>query len=256
MFIDTATYTGTPKKIISLVPSITELLFCLGLNKHVVGITKFCVHPDSWFKAKEKIGGTKNINIQKIIDLQPDLVICNKEENVKAQIEKIADLFPVYLSDVNSYSSALNMIMDVGNITKSTKQAIDIINGIEDNFRKEKTILPKNKRVAYLIWKDPYMTVGGDTFISNILEKIGLENIFNDQKRYPQITIAQIQNLRPDILILSTEPYPFKEIHLAELKKYFTQTNILMADGEMFSWYGSRMLLMPAYFRKLLLELV
>ncbi len=255
MFIESTNYAPTPKRIISLVPSISELLYDLGLENETIGITKFCIHPQQWFKTKEKIGGTKNINLQKIIDLKPDLIICNKEENVKEQVEEMATLFPVYLSDVNSFDTALQMIMEIGEITKRKNEAEDIIRRIESNFQKEKITLLKNNRVAYLIWKDPYMTAGGDTFISDMLKKIGFENIYTDKNRYPQVTITALQNAKPEYLLLSSEPYPFKEKHLAELKKHFAKSNILLVDGEMFSWYGSRMLLMPAYFKKLLLEM-
>lgn len=255
MIISTTSYSPFPKKIISLVPSITELLYHLHLDTETIGITKFCVHPSIWHKNKEKVGGTKNININKIIELAPDLIICNKEENVKEQVEEIAKLFPVYLSDVSSYESALQMITEVGKITNRKIESENIVEEIVTAFEKEITTTVKNKRVAYLIWKDPYMTIGGDTFINDMLEKIGFKNIYNDYKRYPQITLEDLQHVKPEVILLSSEPYPFKEKHIAELKNHFSTTNILLADGEMFSWYGSRMLLMPAYFNRLLLDL-
>ena len=255
MFISHTSSIPSPKKIISLVPSISELLYHLNLDKETIGITKFCIHPLSWKQSKQKVGGTKNINIQKIIELSPDLIICNKEENVKEQVEEIAKFFPVYLSDVNSYESALQMIEKVGEITGRKIEAENIVKKIETNFEDELFTITKNKRVAYLIWKDPYMTVGGDTFINDMLEKIGLINIYNNEKRYPKITIQEVQQAKPDVILLSSEPYPFKEKHIAELKNHFSESHILLADGEMFSWYGSRMLLMPAYFKKLLLEI-
>ena len=255
MFISHTSSIPSPKKIISLVPSISELLYHLNLNTETIGITKFCIHPFSWKQSKQKVGGTKNINIQKITELSPDLIICNKEENVKEQVEEIAKLFPVYLSDVNSFESALQMIEKVGEITGRKIKAENIVKKIKTNFEDELFTTTKNKRVAYLIWKDPYMTVGGDTFINDMLEKIGLNNIYNNEKRYPQITIQEVQQAKPDVILLSSEPYPFKEKHITELKNHFSESHILLADGEMFSWYGSRMLLMPAYFKKLLLEI-
>ena len=254
MFIDPANYISSPKRIISLVPSISELLYTLNLENETIGITKFCIHPSEWFKTKEKVGGTKNIHIKKIIGLKPDFIICNKEENIKEQIEEISKLFPVYVSDVNSYTSALQMITALGEITKRKQEAKNIIDSIEIAFSKQ-TTFKKKLSAVYLIWKGPYMTVGGDTFISDILSKIGLDNIYKNEKRYPQVTLEDLQKVQPDIIFLSSEPYPFKEKHLAELKKYFTKTTILLVDGEMFSWYGSRMLLMPAYFKNLLLEI-
>ncbi|MCY7292586.1 MAG: helical backbone metal receptor [Ferruginibacter sp.] len=255
MFINPATYLSIPSRIISLVPSITELLYDLGLQNEIVGITKFCIHPKVLFNAKEKIGGTKNINIKKVISLAPDLIIANKEENIKEQIEQLAVHFPVYLSDVNDYKSAVQMLIDVGILTNKKTAADDIYNRIEKAFETEKRVATKQKKVAYLIWNDPYMTVGGDTFISNMIQKAGLENIYKNEKRYPQITVEDLQKKQPDVILLSTEPYPFKEKHIDELKKHFVKTTILLADGEMFSWYGSRMLLMPTYFKTLMLEI-
>ncbi len=255
MFISPNSYTLSPKKIISLVPSITELLYHLNMDTEIIGITKFCVHPALWQQTKHKVGGTKNININKIIELAPDLIICNKEENVKEQIEEIAKLFPVYLSDVNSYGAALQMITEVGKISNRKIEAENIVKEIETTFEKEKIIITNNQRVAYLIWKGPYMTVGGDTFINDMLKKIGLSNIYHNQNRYPQITLEDLMNVKPEVILLSSEPYPFKEKHIAEIKNHLPTTKILLADGEMFSWYGSRMLLMPAYFNQLLLKM-
>jgi len=255
MFISQKTYLQHPTKIISLVPSISELLYDLNLQTETIAITKFCVHPVTWHKTKEKVGGTKNLSIKKIIDLAPDLIICNKEENVKEQIEEISKLFPVYLSDVDSYESALQMIIDVGKITKRKMEAESIVNKIENAFKNELSTITQHRTVAYIIWKDPYMTIGSGTFINDMLQKIGLINIYNKETRYPQITIENLQHANPDVILLSSEPYPFKEKHITAFKKLFERTKILLADGEMFSWYGSRMLLIPEYFKKLLLEI-
>ena len=255
MFINPTTYLPTPLKIISLVPSITELLYDLGLQNEIIGITKFCIHPEVLLHTKEKIGGTKNINIKKVVHLVPDLIIANIEENIKEQIEELAGHFPVYLSDVNDYKSAMQMIVDIGLITKKKIEAENIFNRIEKAFEAEKMTATKPIKVAYLIWKDPYMTIGGNTFISDMIEKMGLKNIYKNDERYPQITLEELQKKEPDVILLSTEPYPFKEKHLEELKNFFPTTIILLADGELFSWYGSRMLLMPPYFKTLLLDI-
>lgn len=237
-----------PRKIISLVPSQTELLFDLGLDEEVIGITKFCVHPESWFRTKTRVGGTKTLQVDKIKSLQPDLIIANKEENIKEQIEELAKEFPVWISDVDNLQKALEMMQSVGEITSRQKQAATLIARIKTGF----SHLPGQNvkpRTAYLIWKDPYMTVGGDTFIHDMLDRAGFENIFARQTRYPGITIDQLA--RCPLLLLSSEPYPFRQKHVDALQKQLPGTKILLADGEMFSWYGSRLLQAPAYFQEL-----
>ena len=240
-----------PQRIISLVPSITELLYDLNLSKQVVGITKFCVHPPEWFQTKEKIGGTKNVHIEKIKALQPDLIIASKEENVKEQIEILAKLFPVCLTDVCTYDDAMQMILNIGEITLKETEAIALSNNIQAEFN---TLLKPTHSIntIYLIWKDPYMTVGGDTFIHDLMQKIGLQNMFSEQHRYPQITLEELAILNPQLILLSSEPYPFKEKHIHEIQALLPAAKVMLVDGEMFSWYGSRMKYMPAYFNKLL----
>lgn len=253
MFLSTSS-PFQPQRIISLVPSITELLFHLNLSTEVIGITKFCVHPPEWFQTKEKIGGTKNVQLEKIKTLQPDLIIASKEENIQEQVEILATRFPVYLTDVKNYEDAIKMIMNIGELTSKTKEAVAAISSIQSCFS---SITKPNNFIntAYLIWKDPYMTVGGDTFINDMLQKIGLQNIFNLQKRYPQILLKDLANLNPLLLLLSSEPYPFKEKHIKEIQACLPNAKVMLVDGEMFSWYGSRMKYMPSYFNKLLKEI-
>jgi ABC-type Fe3+-hydroxamate transport system substrate-binding protein len=246
--------TTSPKKIISLVPSITELLHYLQLEEETIGITKFCVHPPSWFKSKTRIGGTKDINIEKIISLQPDLILCNKEENVQVQIDTLATTLPVYMCDVKNYEDALQMIETIGILTNKEIESKQLIQNIDAAFEQSKIFSTKKIKTAYLIWKEPYMTVGGDTFTSAMMEKAGLENIYRNENRYPTKSIADMQNDAPTLILLSSEPYPFKEKHIAELQQHFPNTPILLADGEMFSWYGSRMLYGTEYFKDLLAQ--
>jgi ABC-type Fe3+-hydroxamate transport system substrate-binding protein len=241
----------TPQRIISLVPSQTELLYDLGLREEVTGITKFCVHPGEWFNSKKtRVGGTKQVKLDIIQQLQPDLIIANKEENVKEQIEELEKHFPVWVSDVNNLDNAYEMIEQVGLMTGKEKQAKEIIARIKENFTQLQTSNLK-LRTAYLIWEDPYMTVGGDTFIHSMLEAAGFENIFSNKTRYPEITIADLQIAGCQLLLLSSEPFPFKQKHVDKLQLQLPDTKILLADGEMFSWYGSHLLKAPFYFNSL-----
>lgn len=239
-----------PQRIISLVPSQTELLFDLGLNNEVTGITKFCVHPSAWFRSKTRVGGTRQLKIDLIHQLQPDLIIANKEENVKEQVEELANHYPVWVSDVNNLDDAYEMIGQIGLMLNKESQAKEITDRIKTNFSQLITLNSK-LRTAYLIWQNPYMTVGGDTFIHSMLEAAGFENIFADQERYPEITIAQLQSAGCQLLLLSSEPFPFKQKHIEELQLQLPDTKIILVDGEMFSWYGSRLQYTPEYFIKL-----
>ena len=240
-----------PERIVSLVPSQTELLAHLGLEEEVVGITKFCIHPNEWYRSKTRIGGTKNINLQKIRAINPDLIIANKEENVREQIEELAKEFPVWVSDVNTLEEAYSMIKAIGTITGKEEKAVTLAKEIESQFCQLLTNNYQSPTCCYLIWKDPFMTVGGDTFINEMLAQAGFNNIYKNKKRYPPLTTGQLQTANCQLLLLSSEPYPFQQKHIDDLQTHLPQTKIILVDGEMFSWYGSRLLYAPAYFRAL-----
>lgn len=244
------TLPNTPKRIISLVPSQTELLYDLGLSDNIVGQTLFCVHPHAAFKASVKIGGTKKLNIEKIVSLKPDVIIANKEENEKEQIEELERHFPVWISDVNTFEDAVDMIESVGLITGTEAKAANIITSvIEARNAFLKKAYPK-QRVVYLIWNEPLIAVGKATFIDTMLSEAGYENAVTES-RYPEISIETIQNLNPDLVFLSSEPFPFKEIHKEEINRPFNQNKAVLVDGEMFSWYGSRLIQAYDYFSKI-----
>ena len=251
----------TPKRIISLVPSQTELLSDLGLNKEVIGITKFCIHPKEWFDNKTRIGGTKQLNIKLIKQLQPDLIIANKEENVKEQVRELEKYFPVWISDINNLEDAYEMIEQIGLMSNKAKAANTMTARIKKDFAQLQTPgsrLPTNDsrlNTAYLIWQNPYMTIGGDTFINSMMEAAGFNNIFSEQKRYPEITIDQLRIANCQLLLLSSEPYPFQQKHVDEIQSQLPDTKIVLVDGEMFSWYGSRLLKAPDYFNNLQMEI-
>lgn len=233
-----------------MVPSQTELLYDLGLREEVCGITKFCIHPEEWYRSKTRVGGTKVVKTELIDQLRPDLIIANKEENVKEQIDQLATRWPVWVSDVNNLDEALQMIREIGKLTDRTTTATQLINQLSDAFKQFNPVRTR-LRTAYLIWKDPYMTAGGDTFIHSMLEAAGFENIYVHNKRYPEISLGELKSVGCKLLLLSSEPYPFSEKHIAELQAELPDVQILLADGEMFSWYGSRLLKAPAYFQKL-----
>jgi len=239
---------SVPKRIISLVPSQTELLHDLGLKNEVVGITKFCIHPKLWSNSKEKIGGTKNLNFSKIKNLQPDLIIANKEENIKEQIENLQKLYPVYTSDIPNLKQSLKMIKSIGELTDTVANSLIIIDKIKSEFDRLKTLENQNHSVLYLIWREPYMSVNQNTFINDMMNRCGLRNVIFAGKAYPIVTLIEISALKPDFIFLSSEPYPFKEKHIKELQKSCPTSKILLVNGEYFSWYGSRLKQAVNYF--------
>ncbi len=238
-----------PQRIVSLVPSQTELLYDLGLGDRVVGITKFCVHPEKWYRSKMRIGGTKTPDFKRIRKLEPDLIIGNKEENTKAGIEQLEKDYPVWLSNVTDLNSALNMMKKVGELTHTLPRAEALARKIAAAFHAFR--LPEHyaqKRVAYFIWKDPWMTAGPETFIHALLEHCGFVNAIQNA-RYPEVRLPALARAKPDLILLSSEPYPFREMHIPPIRAVCPKAQIRMVDGEYFSWFGSRLAGTPDYMR-------
>jgi ABC-type Fe3+-hydroxamate transport system substrate-binding protein len=239
-----------PKRIISLVPSQTELLFDLGVGENVVGVTKYCIHPKEKIKKIAKIGGTKDFDIDKIIALKPDLIIANKEENYKEGIEQLEQKFPVWISDINDLNSSLEMILEVGKLVGKQTESKNLVDKLNQDFEELGSINSETYKVLYFIWKDPFMIAGKDTFIHDILEKTSLENS-NIENRYPILDEKKIKELNPQIVLLSSEPYPFKEKHIREFAQILPHAYIRIVDGELFSWYGSRLKYTVSYLKDL-----
>lgn len=237
-----------PRRIISLVPSQTEFLATIGLEKEVAGITRFCIHPERWHTDKPKVGGTKRFSFESIKALNPDLVIGNKEENYREGIEELAQLYPVWMSDINSLDDALSMMSSLGEITDRLPQAMTIVDRITKDFQNLQA--RSSLTVLYLIWRNPWMAAGTGTFINDMLARNGFSNAVKSP-RYPELSLEGICETNPDIVFLSSEPFPFKEKHAGELKKVVPTARIMLVDGEMFSWYGSRLLHACAYFANL-----
>ncbi|MFM8490116.1 MAG: helical backbone metal receptor [Bacteroidota bacterium] len=205
-----------PQSIVSVVPSQTELLHYLGLGEAVTGITKFCIHPDEWFREKKRVGGTKTLHLEAIRSLKPELILANREENERLQIEELAREFLVYVSDISDLNDALDMIRTVGRLTGTTERALELVRELESRFN----ALPAFRRLsaAYLIWREPFMAAGSGTFIHSMMDKAGLDNVFGTISRYPEITSETLAEANPEIVLLSSEPYPFREKHLDDNK--------------------------------------
>jgi len=239
-----------PLRIVSLVPSQTELLHDLGLSKQIAGVTKFCVHPADARHKATVIGGTKNFDFAKIASCQPDLIIGNQEENYKEGIEQLATKYPVWMSDISDLPAALRMIKQVGLITGKPHLANPLAAEIAQSFDSLNASTPAVS-AAYLIWRKPYMAAATGTFIADMLRRAGFTNVFASQLRYPEVTADQLAKAAPERILLSSEPYPFADKHIAEFQQLCPAAKIEVVDGELFSWYGSRLRKSAAYFSQL-----
>ncbi len=238
-----------PQRIISLVPSQTELLFDLGLNEQVVGVTRFCIHPKEGVMTKQKIGGTKRFDMDKIAALQPDLIIGNKEENYREGIEELRKEYPVWMSEIYTLEDAYVMMKHIAGITNRTEKGEELIAELRAAFAAWQPV--HNLSVAYFIWRKPYMAAAAGTFIDHMLGVFGVKNAFGHLSRYPEIEPLVLKELKPDVIFLSSEPYSFSEKHFHEFREFSPGSKVIVVDGEMFSWYGSRLKLAPQYFEKL-----
>lgn len=228
-----------PQRIVCLVPSITELLVDFGLENHIVGCTKFCVRPPHLRSRQRVVGGTKNVRLEKVRELAPELIIANKEENTREEVEHLAARFPTWVSRVRTVAEAEEMTMVLGQIFGVEDRAATIISANRKTLELHR--LPTPEKALYLIWRDPWMSVGGDTYIHDVMQRLNYENVVGEQMRYPTLTTDEIRALAPDRILLSSEPYPFKPEHLEEWAEILPQAKVELVDGEFFSWYGSRL---------------
>ena len=234
-----------PRRVVSLVPSQTELLADLGLDEEVVGLTRFCIHPDGWKQTKTIVGGTKRVHADRVAALAPDLVLANKEENVREQVEALGGLAPVYVTDVAAVDDALAMIRAVGGLVDRAARAEALAAEIATGFDRLGEAPPL--RAAYLIWRGPWMSVGRDTIVHDVMRRAGFANVFGDRTRYPEVSAGELAAARPDVVLLSSEPFPFRQKHVAEVEGLVPGVRVALADGELFSWYGSRLRHAPPY---------
>jgi iron complex transport system substrate-binding protein len=244
----------TPKRIVCLVPSLTELLVDLGLEDAIVGLTKFCIHPAHLKQTKTIVGGTKSIHAEKIKALEPDIILCNKEENSKEIVEICSKIAPTHVSDIFTIDDNLELIKQYGNLFSVGRKALEICIEISlkltdfNQFIKNKA----TKKVVYFIWKDPWMAVGNTTFINHLLQLNKFDNIYQNKERYPEVNLEEMKlNDQLDFILLSSEPFPFNKDHILEIEKFTSKAKAILVDGEMFSWTGSRLLKAFDYFKSL-----
>ena len=240
-----------PSRIVSLVPSQTELLAHLNLDDEVVGITRFCERPEHWHSEKPIVGGTKEVDIDTVRDLEPDLILANHEENTEEDVAALDEVAPVFVTEVKTVPDALQMIRTVGGFTGTSDQTSTLAGKIISRFENLPSFPPL--RAAYFIWREPYMTVGGDTFIHDVMGWGGFENIYADQTRYPEIDLDDLAEKDLAVVLCSSEPFPFhqKDKFTAGIEEALPNTPIEVVDGQPFSWYGPRLLDTPAYLQDL-----
>jgi ABC-type Fe3+-hydroxamate transport system substrate-binding protein len=240
-----------PRRIVSLVPSQTELLSYLGLDETVVGITRFCERPAHWRSEKAIVGGTKEVTLDRVRTLAPDLVLANYEENTHSDVTALDDIAPVFVTEVQTVTGALDMVRAVGTLTETTDQTSTLAGRIISRFSGLPDFPPL--RTAYLIWREPYMTVGGDTFIHDVMSWGGFENVYGDETRYPEVSLDDLSDRDLDVVLCASEPFPFhqEDRFTADLRTALPNTPVELVDGQPFSWYGPRLLDAPAYLQEL-----
>ncbi len=234
-----------PQRIVSLCPSQTELLFALGAGHTVVGATQWCIHPSPEIDSVVKVGGTKKVNYKKLEALKPDLILCEKEENTPDMVNTLLQNFPVFITNVESVTDACRMIEDIGLLVNRKPEAQQLMKTILAGFKS----LPRPARAyrtAYLIWREPWMAAGPTTYINDVLSHCGLTNVFTNEgdaypHRYPALGLEELKERETELVLLSSEPYAFTDEHITEVQRELPNAKIILVDGEMFSWYGSRM---------------
>ncbi len=234
-----------PQRIVSLVPSITETLFALGLDAEIVGVTDFCVHPAERVRSKVRVGGTKNPSLDVILGLESDLVLANKEENRRRDVERLeAAGVRVFVTYARTLTEAVEDIRALGVATGTDPVAEELTTRVE---RSRAAIARRQSgdRVAALIWKRPYMAVGEDTFAHDLMQVCGGVNCFAGRERYPRIDARALEESAPNVILLPTEPYCFGESDRDELLQLDCAAarsgRVHVIEGELLSWYGPRM---------------
>ncbi len=241
--------TRPPRRIVSLVPSITETLCGLGLADALVGITVYCVEPPEVVRGKTRIGGEKNPDLEKIRRLEPDLVIANIEENLRDHVDTLRSwAIPVWVTYPRTVAEGIQLIADLGDVTGTGARATAMLREITPLYERVASVAARRPPVAvfYPIWRGPYMTINRDTYIHDMLRVCGGRNVFADRaERYPTVTLDEAAAARPAVILLPDEPFRFRRAHVADFTGYtevpaVRDGRIHLVDGKPFSWHGPR----------------
>ena len=243
------TLSTPPRRIVSLIPSITEILFALGLGDAVVGCTVYCTQPPDGVSAKTRIGGEKNPKLDMIRDLHPDLVVANVEENVRSHVDTLrAWGIPVYVTYPRTVVEGIRLISELGQLAGAAQRGAEMARALEARLAETRARQAGRApaRVFCPIWRNPYMTINSDTYMHDMLATCGGDNVFGGlPQRYPQVDPADVARERPDVILLPDEPYRFRRAHLADFSAYpdipaLQDGRVHLIDGKLLSWYGPR----------------
>jgi ABC-type Fe3+-hydroxamate transport system substrate-binding protein len=242
--------TRAPRRIVSLIPSTTELLCDLGLADAIAGITVYCREPGAVTRTKRRIGGEKDPDLDAIRALAPDLVIANIEENVAAHVETLRSWdIPVWVAYPRTVDGALAMIRDLGEVTGTHVMAARLLDDLRGRLAvvRETVRVRRAVPVFYAIWRAPYMTVGPDTYVHDVLATCGGANVFGDAKtRYPVSPLEDVATRRPEVILLPDEPFRFRAVHRRDFEPFtdvpaVRDGRIVLVDGKPFTWHGRRL---------------
>jgi ABC-type hemin transport system substrate-binding protein len=236
------------RRIVSLVPSLTEALFALGLGDCVVGVTDWCVHPASELARLPRVGGTKTPDLVAILELEPDLVIANQEENRRTHVEKLraagVRVWVTYPRTVREGAQLLGELAALGASPADARRVLGPVEAALESAARSRPRAPT--RVFCPIWRDPWMAVGGDTYANDLISWCGGVNVFcsRPDRRYPVVALAEIEHADPEVILLPDEPYAFGPTDARELASLEVaaarEGRIHLLDGTLMSWYGPR----------------
>jgi ABC-type hemin transport system substrate-binding protein len=235
-----------PERIVSLVPSLTEALFAFGVGERVVGRTRYCTQPPQKVGKIPKVGGTKKVSVPRVLDLEPDLIVAVREENPRENIEELREAgIPVLVGAPQDAAGAIRLLRELAGRVGAprTEAVLGPIERVYERLRAGRR--EEARRVFVPIWKKPYMSVGSDTYVHDVLQTCGGENVFGGAVRYPAATLKEIEAAQPEVILLPDEPYPFSAEDLEEFYSLDVpaarEDRIYLVDGKLLTWYGPRM---------------
>jgi ABC-type hemin transport system substrate-binding protein len=235
-----------PERIVSLVPSLTEALFVFGAGERVVGRTRYCLWPPRVVGRVPTVGGTKKVDVARLLELEPDLVVAVKEENSRENVEKIQDAgVPVFVGAPESVEGALWLLRELARVVEAPR-AETALGPVERVYRRLwEGGRAGARRVFVPIWKNPYMSVGSDTYAHDVLVTCGGENVCGGSTRYPVFALEEVEATQPEVVLLPDEPYPFcaedvEEFYALDIPAA-RSNRIHLVDGKLLTWYGPRM---------------
>jgi ABC-type Fe3+-hydroxamate transport system substrate-binding protein len=245
---DEVVLTEIPRRIVSLVPSMTETVIDLGAADRLVGITRYCVHPAEVVARIPRVGGTKGFSFEKIASMKPDLVLANKEENRKHHVERLRKTYRVFVSHPRTVEEAVGMVRSIGALTGRSVEASEFAASCDRVLASlEPSVVEPSLRTLCMIWREPWMAAGADTYMNALLARVGFDNVFAPADgHYPKTTLAEIVERKPDVIILPDEPYAFGAENKEHMERYVKDhggaARAVLFDGSLLTWFGTRTL--------------